>query len=161
MTASKVDVNTCDEHTKKAAEFFYRRYCENADNKNYRGEECPLFKDVGNQVQSNWCAVAMLASDAAMAVVKEFVWLRLAHMQSRPLMFATTKESLGVQLVLLGEMVLRTLPEMTSGLSSTAELSLRLYGPTGIVPAEPIDVAWAGKAVAITRDFLEEKCRTT
>ncbi len=157
----KVNVNTCDEHTKKAAEFFYRRYCENADNKNYRGEECPLFKDVGDQVQSNWCAVAMLASDAAMAVVKEFVWLRLSHMQARPLMFATTKESLGVQLILLAEMILRTLPEMTSGQAATSELSYRLYGPLSVVPAEPLDTAWAAKAVAITRDFLEEKCRRT
>jgi hypothetical protein len=160
MTTNKVDVNTCDEGTKKAAEVFYRRYCENADNKNFRGEECPAFKDVGDKVQSHWCAVAMLASNAAMAVVKEFVWLRLSHMQSRPLMFATTKESLGVQLILLAELVLRTVPEMTSGLAATSALSVRLWGPTSIVPAEPLDEAWAAKAVTITRDFLEETCQT-
>lgn len=155
---TKVDVTKCDEGTKKAAKVFYMRYCENADNKNYQGAECPKFEDVGPGVQSHWCAVAMLASAAAMAVVKEFVWLRLAHMETRPMMWATTKESLGCQLILLAEMVLRTVPEMTSGLAATSDLSYRLYGPLSIVPAEPVDEAWAKKAVAITKDFLEEKC---
>jgi hypothetical protein len=160
MTKSKVDVNECDEGAKQAARVFYERYIANSDGLNFRGEPCPAWQDVGPQVQSHWCAVAMLASAAAMAVVKEFVWLRLSHMQSRPMMWATTKESLGVQLILLAEMVLRTTPEMTSGIAATSELSLRLYGPGSIVPAEPLDEAWAGKAVAIARDFLEEKCRT-
>lgn len=157
---NKVDVKTCDDGTKRAAKVFYERYCHNADNKNFRGEECPKWEDLGEAVQSHWCAVADLASAASMAVIKEFVWLRLSHMESRPMMWASTKESLGVQLVLLAEMVLRTLPEMTSGIAATAELTMRLWGPTNIVPAEPVDEAWSRKAVAITRDFLEEKCRT-
>ncbi len=157
---TKVDVKTCDDGTKRAAKVFYTRYCQNADNKNFRGEECPKWEDLGEAVQSHWCSVAMLASAAAMAVVKEFVWLRLSHMQSRPMMWATTKEALGAQLILLAEMVLRTVPEMTSGLAATSELTLRLWGPTNIVPAEPVDEAWALKAVNITRDFLEEKCPT-
>ena len=76
------------------------------------------------------------------------------------MMWASTKESLGVQLILLAEMVLRTLPEMTSGLAQTTELTMRLWEPTAAVPQEPVDAAWALKAVMITRDFLEEKCGT-
>jgi hypothetical protein len=157
---NKVDVNQCDDGTKKAAKVFYERYCLNSDNKNFRGEECPKWEDLGQPVQSHWCSVAMLASAAAMAVVKEFVWLRLSHMESRPMMWATTKEALGCQLILLAEMVLRTTPEMKSGLAATSELTDRLWGPTAVVPQERVDEAWSRKAVAITRDFLEEKCPT-
>lgn len=154
----KIDVATCDEGTKKSAAVFYKRYCANADNKNYRGEECPMWESLTTAVQSHWCSVALLASDAAMAVIKEFVWLRLDHMAARPMMWASTKESLGVQLVLLAEMVLRTLPEMTSGLAQTAELTYRLWGPGNTVPQEPLDPAWSASAVSITKTFLEEKC---
>jgi hypothetical protein len=76
------------------------------------------------------------------------------------MMWATTKESLGVQLILLAEMVLRTTPEMVSGLAATSELSYRQWGPAAIVPQEAVDEAWARKAAMITRDFLEEKCPT-
>lgn len=157
----KIDVNKCDEGTKQAAKVFYTRYCLNSDNKNFRGEECPAWDNLGPAVQSHWCAVAILASDASMAVIREFVNMRLDHMAARPLMWASNKESLGVQLVLLAEMVVRTLPEMTSGLAHTAELAYRLWGPTNIVPQEPIDVAWVQTAVGITKNFLEEKCPRT
>jgi hypothetical protein len=139
---------------------FYARYCRNSDNKNFRGEECPAWADVGPAVQSHWCAVAELASAAAMAVIREFVDMRLATMAARPTIFASTKESLGVQLVLLAEMVLRTLPEMASGISRTSELTYRLWGPTCLVPQEPADEAWARTAVSITKSFLEETCTT-
>lgn len=159
-TAKKTDVATCAEEVKQAASVFYARYCRNSDNKNFRGEECPAWADVGPAVQSHWCAVAELASAAAMAVIREFVTMRLDHMAARPEMFASTTESLGVQLILLSEMVLRTLPEMASGLSHTAELTYRLWGPTNLVPQEPLDPAWAKTAVSITKNFLEEKCST-
>jgi hypothetical protein len=159
-TMKKIDVTTCDEGTKKAAAVFYRRYCANADNKNYRGEECPSWDALPDGIKSHWCAVAVLASDAAMAVVREFVNLRLDHMASRPMMWASTKEALGVQLVLLAEMVLRTLPEMTSGLAHTSELTARIWGPGCAVPQEPLDAVWVNTAVSITKSFLEEKCPT-
>ena len=147
----KIDVNECDEGTKKAAQVFYRRYCENSDNKNFQGNECPAWVALPPAVQSHWCAVAMLASAASMAVIREFVNMRLDHMASRPLMWASNKESLGVQLILLAEMVLRTLPEMTSGLAQTSELTYRLWGPTNIVPQAPVDTAWVQTAVGVTK----------
>ena len=70
---TKVDVNQCDDGTKQAAKVFYERYIANSDGLNVRGEPCPKWEDVGPAVQSHWCAVASLASAAAMAVVKEFV----------------------------------------------------------------------------------------
>lgn len=158
--ATKVDVSTCDEGTKQSAGVFYKRYCNNADNKNYQGNECPAWEALPATVQSHWCSVAILASDAAMAVIREFVNLRLDHMAARPPMFASTLESFGVQLVLLAEMVLRTLPEMTSGLAKTAELTYRLWGPGNIVPQKDLDTAWAVGAVAQTKAYLKEQCGT-
>lgn len=154
----KTDVTTCDESTVLMARLFYERYCLNSDNKNFRGDDCPVWGALPDEIKSHWCAVAMMASAGAMAVIREYVDLRLAHMAARPTMWASTKESLGVQLILLAEMVLRTLPEMTSGLSATSELSYRLWGPGCVVPAEPCDAAWAREAVTKTVIFLNEKC---
>lgn len=154
----KIDITECDRDTKTAARIFYRRYCENADNKNFQGNECPAWEALPPAVQSHWCAVAMLTSDTWTTVVREFVTMRLDHMALCPLMWASNKESLGVQLILLAEMVLRTSPETTSGLAQTSELTYRLWGPMAIVPQDPINTAWVQSAVGITKAFLEEKC---
>lgn len=154
----KIDVSTCAKATRDAAQIFYRRYCENADNKNFLGQECPKWLELTPSVKSHWCAVAILASNAAMATIREYADMRLSHMGSRPLMFASTKESFGVQLIMAAELVLRTMPEMASGQSATSDLSYLLYGPTCIVPQEPIDEAWAKKSVDLTKKFIEDRC---
>lgn len=158
---TKINVKDCDEETKLAAKTLYERYCANADWLNYRGERCPMWESLTTAVQSHWCAVAEFANDISLLSARLFVTERLAHMKTRPQMYASTKESFGVQLLLLAEVALQPMNGTPSGLSPTSKLALAIWGPGNVVPAEPLDGAWAAEAVASTSAFLDEQCGTS
>lgn len=79
---------------------------------------------------------------------------RFASMESRPEMWASTREDFGLQIVVFVEMLLW--PEGASSNPEMLELMRRLFGgPVG--SSAPIDTAWARQAVAAARGFIEEK----
>jgi hypothetical protein len=86
--------------------------------------------------------------------VKIFVEKRLADMRARPMMWAGTKESFGLQLVLLAEVALHPQLEGATAIAPMRELMQLLFGPGNAVPVDPIDDAWAAERVDRTMKFI-------
>ena len=86
--------------------------------------------------------------------MKNFVEKRLAAMRARPLMWAGTKESFGLQLALLAEVALHPRLEGTAMIAPMRELMQMLFGPGPAVPVDPIDAAWAVERVDRTMVFI-------
>lgn len=61
--ALAVDVRKCDHTTVTEANAFYAAYIANSNGKAWDGRPCPEWKDLGNAVQSHWCAVAIKAKE--------------------------------------------------------------------------------------------------
>lgn len=73
--------------TKMIAEIAYNAYAKVTDNKNFRGEEMPLFADLGEKIQNAWIA--------AVSAVR---MPRLADLEDKPLVDAFDRLSLAIPL---------------------------------------------------------------
>jgi hypothetical protein len=152
---SKIEEANCDKFTRMAAEFFYKRYCENSDNKNYRGEPCPSWEELPPAIRGHWCSVAMLASAAMTGTVKGHVDKIFSAMATRPQMYAATQESFSGQLMALTNVVIYMI-RPPQGVNPTTELMFEIHGPGNVVNVDArIDDTWAQDAVRKTRAFIE------
>jgi len=89
--------------------------------------------------------------------LEAFVEERLASMRARPLMWATTKESFGSQLLLLCDVALYPQSASVAGLPPVSELTQLLLGPGSAGPTDAIDDAWAVERVDLARGFISKK----
>jgi hypothetical protein len=83
---------------------------------------------------------------------QDFVKKRLEAMAKTPGMWGSTKESFGLQLVLLMEFHQKDEPDFWK--KASYEAMKTVFGPGPIVSTEPLDDVWAKRAVALTRAFL-------
>ena len=71
--------------TRMIAEIAYNAYAKVTDNKNFRGDEMPLFQDLGEKIQNAWIA--------AVSAVR---MPRLADLEDQPLAEALDRLSLAL-----------------------------------------------------------------
>lgn len=57
----RVDVKTCSSAAVVRAQQLYAGYVDNAGGLSHTGSPCPPWERLPHHIQSNWCAVALLA----------------------------------------------------------------------------------------------------
>jgi hypothetical protein len=89
----------------------------------------------------------------------EFVLLRLEHMEARPEMWAASKESFGMQLLLLLEFFELETPQarVHGPRRPTMRLIASLFGPGPAVPTDPLTPEWAKEKICIVRKEMQAK----
>jgi hypothetical protein len=61
------------------AKRFYEAYLENSNGLNFRGEPCPCWKELNDDVKAHWCAVAVSAIVDDSPVYQQPAALRVRH----------------------------------------------------------------------------------
>lgn len=84
--------------------------------------------------------------------IQEFVKTRLVNMMERPAMWASTKESFGLQLVLLSD--ISQLDTVAPNRPPPYLVMREIFGPEPAIPSEPLDDEWARAAVRTVAKLL-------